>query len=144
MKSKTSKRLLSVCVMALLGLPVARAQTITIADIRLEGLQRVAASSVFGLLNVNVGDQISQEDIGRIVRDVFASDYFEDIQVLTEENVLIIRVQERPTISEINVEGNKLIPTEALMENMEKAGLAVGQVYQPSTLEGMHLALEEQ
>jgi outer membrane protein insertion porin family len=144
MKSKTSKRLFSVCVMALLGLPVARAQTITIADIRLEGLQRVAASSVFGLLNVNVGDQISQEDIGRIVRDVFASDYFEDIQVLTEENVLIIRVQERPTISEINVEGNKLIPTEALMENMEKAGLAVGQVYQPSTLEGMQLALEEQ
>jgi outer membrane protein insertion porin family len=109
MKSKTSKRLFSVCVMALLGLPVARAQTITIADIRLEGLQRVAASSVFGLLNVNVGDQISQEDIGRIVRDVFASDYFEDIQVLTEENVLIIRVQERPTISEINVEGNKLM-----------------------------------
>ncbi len=144
MKSKKSKRFLAVCSLALLGLPASYAQTITIADIRLEGLQRVAASSVFGLLNVNVGDQISQDDIAQIVRDVFASDYFEDIQVLTEDNVLIIRVQERPTISEINIEGNKLIPTEALVENMEKAGLAVGQVYQPSTLEGMQLALEEQ
>ncbi|MES2604598.1 MAG: outer membrane protein assembly factor BamA [Pseudomonadota bacterium] len=141
---KSSKRFLSVCALALLGLPATQAQTITIADIRLEGLQRVAASSVFGLLNVNVGDQIDQADIANIVRDVFASDYFSDIQVLTEDNVLIIRVQERPTISDIKIDGNKLIPTEALQDNMEQAGLAVGQVFQQSTLEGMQLALEEQ
>jgi outer membrane protein insertion porin family len=144
MTPKFSRTVASVCTLAILGLPAAQAQTMTIADIRLEGLQRVAASSVFGLLRVNVGDQVTQDDLASIIRDVFASEYFSDIQVLTEDNVLIIRVKERPTISEINVEGNKLIPTEALMENMEKAGLSVGQVYQPSTLEGMQLALEEQ
>jgi len=139
------KRTLSVCALAMLGLPASlQAQTITVADIRLEGLQRVAASSVFGLLNVSVGDQIDQQDIANLIRAVFASDYFEDIQVLTEDNVLIIRVQERPTISEINIEGNKLIPTPALRDNMTNAGLAIGQVYKPSTLEGMQLALEEQ
>ena len=58
--------------------------------------------------------------------------------------MLIIRVEERPTISAIELDGNKLIPTEALLENMTKAGLSVGQVYKPSTLEGMQLALEEQ
>jgi outer membrane protein insertion porin family len=142
MLSKSSKRFLSACVLALMGLPAAFGQNITVADIRLEGLQRVAASSVFGLLNVKVGDQVGQAEIARIVRDVFSSNYFEDIQVLTEDSVLIIRVKERPTISEINLKGNKLIPTEALMKNMEKAGLAVGQVYQPSTLDGMQLALE--
>jgi outer membrane protein insertion porin family len=142
---KLFKRSLSVCALALLGLPAAlQAQTITVADIRLEGLQRVAASSVFGLLNVRVGDQVDQEDIANLIQDVFASDYFEDIEVLTEDNVLIIRVTERPTISAIEIEGNKLIPTEALLENMTNAGLAVGQVYKPSTLEGMQLALEEQ
>jgi outer membrane protein insertion porin family len=123
---------------------VAQAQSYTVADIRLEGLQRVAASNVFGLLNISVGDQIDQQDIANIVRDVFASEYFEDIEVLMEENVLIIRVEERPTISEINLEGNKLIKSEQLLENMEGAGLAVGQVYMPSILEGMQLALEEQ
>src|SRR5687768_11815148 len=113
---------LSACALALLGLPALHAQpvvqqpaqqpqTLTVADIRIEGLQRVAASSVFGLLNVRVGDQISQQDISNLIRDVFASDYFDNIEVLTEDNVLIIRVQERPTISEINIEGNKLIPT---------------------------------
>ncbi|MGA0806462.1 MAG: outer membrane protein assembly factor BamA, partial [Pseudohongiellaceae bacterium] len=120
------------------------AQTYTVADIRLEGLQRVAASNVFGLLNISVGDQIDQQDIAGIVRDVFASEYFEDIEVLMEDGVLIIRVEERPTISEINLEGNKLIKSEQLLENMEGAGLAVGQVYMPSTLEGLQLALEEQ
>jgi len=147
------KRSLSVCALAMFGLPSAvhaqallpqAGQSITVADIRLEGLQRVSAASVFGLLNISVGDQVSQQDISNLIRDVFASDSFEDIQVLTEDNVLIIRVQERPTISEINLEGNKLIPTEALLENMTNAGLAAGQVYKPSTLEGMQLALEEQ
>ncbi len=142
MLSKSSKRFLCACSLALMGLPAAYAQNITVADIRLEGLQRVAASSVFGLLNVKVGDRVGQPEISRIVRDVFSSNYFEDIQVLTEDNVLIIRVKERPTISDIKINGNKMIPTEALMKNMEKAGLSTGQVYQPSTLDGMQLALE--
>jgi outer membrane protein insertion porin family len=152
-KSLSRSITLSACALALLGLPAVMAQpvplqqqpqSLTVADIRVEGLQRVAASSVFGLLNVRVGDQITQQDISNLIRDVFASDYFDDIEVLTEDNVLIIRVQERPTISEINIEGNKLVPTEALRENMTDAGLAVGQVFKPSTLEGMQLALEEQ
>src|SRR5688572_3760917 len=97
---KLFKRSLSVCALALLGFPAAlQAQTLTVADIRLEGLQRVAASSVFGLLNIRVGDQVNQQDIAALIQDVFASDYFENIEVLTEDNVLIIRVTERPTIS---------------------------------------------
>jgi len=146
MIQKFLKRSLPMCIATCIGMSAAHAQTepFTVTDIRLEGLQRVSASSVFGLLNVRVGDQVTQSDISTIIRDVFASDFFDGIEVLTEDNVLIIRVQERPTITAINIEGNKLIPTEALMENMEKAGLAVGQVYKPSTLEGMQLALEEQ
>ncbi|MGP1609666.1 MAG: hypothetical protein ACTS5G_03085, partial [Burkholderiales bacterium] len=61
---------LSACALALLGLPavyaqplVQQPQALTVADIRIEGLQRVAASSVFGLLNVRVGDQVDQQDI---------------------------------------------------------------------------------
>ncbi|MDT8398094.1 MAG: outer membrane protein assembly factor BamA [Pseudomonadales bacterium] len=134
---------LSLVFAALLPL-TAFAQSFTISDIRVEGLQRITAASVFGLLNVNVGDEIDDEDINRIIRDVFASDFFENIEVLREDNVLIIRVQERPSISAIEIDGNKMIKTEQLLENMSNAGLAVGQVFKRSTLEGMQLALQEQ
>ncbi len=119
-------------------------QPFTVADIRLEGLQRISATNVFALLNINVGDQLTGQDFANIIRDIAASENFDDVELLREGNVLIIRLQERPTISDIQIEGNKLIPTEALMENMGDAGLAIGQVFQPSTLDGMRLALQEQ
>jgi outer membrane protein insertion porin family len=136
--------LVSAIALALVAAPPVFAQTFTVADIRVEGLQRIAASTVFGLLNVNVGDQIDQADVAEIIRDIFASEYFENIEVQMEENVLVIKLEERPTVSEINIEGNKLIKSEMLLENMEKAGLSVGSVYMPSILEGMQMALEEQ
>ena len=119
-------------------------QNFTVSDIRLEGLQRISATNVFALLNVNVGDQLSPQDFANIIRDIAASENFGDVELLREDNVLIIRLEERPTISDIQVDGNSLIPTEALMENMGTAGLAIGQVFQPSTLDGMRLALQEQ
>lgn len=122
----------------------AQEESFIVSDIRLEGLQRISAGSVFGLLNVSVGDRITQEDISGIIRSIFSSDFFEDIEVLREDNVLIIRLQERPSISNIQVEGNKLIPTDALLQNMENAGLAAGQIFNRSTLEGLQLALQEQ
>jgi outer membrane protein assembly factor BamA len=58
--------------------------------------------------------------------------------------VLVVVVAERPSISEINIDGNKAIETEALLDGLKGAGLAVGQVFQRSTLEGMQLELQRQ
>jgi outer membrane protein insertion porin family len=58
--------------------------------------------------------------------------------------MLVVVVKERPSISEINIEGNKAIETEALLDGLKSAGLAVGQVFQRSTLEGMQLELQRQ
>lgn len=141
---RSPSKLLAAIALSLAAMPPALAQEFTVADIRLEGLQRISASSVFGLLNIRVGDRIDREDVSNIIRDVFASNYFSNIEVLVEEDVLVIRVEERPTVSEINITGNKLIKSELLLENMAQAGLSIGQVYMPSVAEGMQLALEEQ
>ncbi len=124
--------------------PSAIPQTFTVSDIRLEGLQRISATNVFALLNISVGDQLTPQDFANIIRDIAASENFADVELLREGNVLIIRLEERSTISDIQLEGNKLIPTEALLENMSNGGLSIGQVFQPSTLDGMRLALQEQ
>ena len=124
--------------------PLASAETFIIADIRVEGLQRVSAGTVFAALPVAVGDVVDDQIMREAARSLFATGNFDDIHIGRDGNVLVVVVVERPSISEINIEGNKAIETEALLEGLKGAGLAVGQVFQRSTLEGMQLELQRQ
>ena len=132
-----------VLVLALLA-PIASAETFIISDIRVEGLQRISAGSVFAALPVAVGDIVNEPTIRAAARSLFATGNFDDIRIGRDNNVLVVMVEERPSISEINIEGNKAIETEALLDGLKGAGLAVGQVFQRSTLEGMQLELQRQ
>jgi outer membrane protein insertion porin family len=128
----------------LLLAPLAWANTFIISDIRVEGLQRISAGSVFAALPVAVGDTVDQRAIRAAARSLFATGNFDDIRIGRDGNVLVVIVAERPSISEINIDGNKAIETEALLDGLKGAGLAVGQVFQRSTLEGMQLELQRQ
>ena len=139
------KRITTVLALALsLLAPLAFAQTFIVADIRVEGLQRVSAGTVFAALPVAVGDVVDPQVLRAASRSLFATGNFDDIHIGRDGNVLVIVVAERPSISEINIEGNKAIETEALLDGLKSAGLAVGQVFQRSTLEGMQLELQRQ
>ncbi len=124
--------------------PLASAETFIIADIRVEGLQRVSAGTVFAALPVAVGDVVDEQGMRAAARSLFGTGNFDDINIGRDGNVLVVIVVERPSISEINIEGNKAIETEALLDGLKGAGLAVGQVFQRSTLEGMQLELQRQ
>lgn len=115
-----------------------------IADIRVDGLQRVSPGTVFAALPVNVGDELDPARVQELTKALFRSGYFDDIQISRDRNILIIKVVERPTVAEINITGNKLIKTEDLTEALKKAGLAEGQIYKPSTLDAMSAELERQ
>lgn len=123
---------------------VAHADSLRIADIRVEGLQRISAGTVFSALPVNVGDTVDPNHLQELTRDLFKTGYFDDIKISYDQGVLVITVVERPTIAEISIAGNEAIKTEDLMEALKKAGLAEGQIYKPSTLEGLSGELERQ
>ena len=128
-----------------LFMPVsAMAQGFVVSDIRVEGLQRIAAGTVFGSMPLAVGDVANAASIRATARSLFSTGNFDDIRIGRDGNVLVVVVAERPSISEINIEGNKAIETEALLDGLKGAGLAVGQVFQRSTLEGMQLELQRQ
>lgn len=124
--------------------PLASAETFIISDIRVEGLQRISAGSVFASLPVGVGDLVDEYAVRASARSLFATGNFDDIRIGRDGNVLVVVVAERPSITEINIEGNKAIETEALLDGLKGAGLAVGQVFQRSTLEGMQMELQRQ
>jgi outer membrane protein insertion porin family len=115
-----------------------------VSDIRVEGLQRIAAGSVFAAMPIAVGDTASPAALRATARALFATGNFDDIRLGRDGNVLVVVVAERPSISEINIDGNKAIETGALLDGLKSAGLAVGQVFQRSTLEGMQLELQRQ
>ena len=122
----------------------APAEDFIVSDIRVEGLQRISAGSVFTAIPVAVGDVATPELLRESARSLFATGNFDDISLERDGNVLVITVEERPSISEITIEGNEAIETEALLEGLKGAGLAEGQVFQRATLEGMQLELQRQ
>ena len=132
--------------MSVIAVPTATAQIepFVVADIRVEGLQRIAPGSVFAALPVSVGDVVDGASVRSISRKLFYTGNFDDISVGRDGNVLVLTVAERPSISEITIDGNKAIETEALLDGLKGAGLAVGQVFQRSTLDGMQLELLRQ
>ncbi len=115
-----------------------------IADIRIEGLQRISAGTVFSVLPINIGDATDPSELRNTARALFATGNFNDIKLARDGDVLVIQVVERPSISEINLEGNKAIETEALLDGLKGAGLSEGLVLKRSTLEGMRLELQRQ
>ncbi|MEL0063655.1 MAG: outer membrane protein assembly factor BamA [Gammaproteobacteria bacterium] len=115
-----------------------------ITDIRVEGLQRISAGTVFGAIPYNVGDDIGNVEIRTIARSLFETESFDDVQIGRDGNVLVIIVKERPTIDSIEFDGNKAIKTEALLEGLESSGLAEGQIFKKVTLEQIASDLERQ
>lgn len=120
------------------------ADVFVIEDIRLEGLQRVSAGTVFASMPFKAGDLIDESSIKDITRSLFRTGYFDDIKVARDGNVLILVMSERPAVSEITFEGNKAIKTEDLMKALRDNGLAEGQIFRQSILEGMIQELQRQ
>lgn len=137
------KRLLTAVLLALVIAEV-HAESFTISDIRVNGLQRVSAGSVFGALSLNVGDAADEARLAQATRSLFRTGFFQDIHVGRDGNVLVVDVVERPSISSISIEGNKAISTDDLKKGLKQNGLAEGEIFQQATLDGMRNELERQ
>ncbi|MBU2886979.1 outer membrane protein assembly factor BamA [Gilvimarinus agarilyticus] len=121
-----------------------QAQSFRVNDIRVEGLQRVSAGTVFSALPVRVGDTLTDVDIQNAIRELFKVGLFTDVSIGQDAGVLVLVVKERPAINEILIEGNKVIKTDQLMESLTDSGLSEGQIYQSATLNMISQALERE
>lgn len=120
------------------------AEAFVISDIRVEGLQRVSAGTVFAAIPYSVGDDIGAEELRLVVRSLYDTESFDDVEVGRDGTVLVISVKERPTIDSIEFDGNKAIKTEALVQGLNESGLSEGQIFKKVTLEHIAADLERQ
>ncbi|HBT56342.1 outer membrane protein assembly factor BamA [Halopseudomonas aestusnigri] len=138
------KRYLLPALFSMLLAPGAHAAAFQISDIRVNGLQRVSAGSVFSALPLNIGDEVDDPELVEATRSLFRTGFFQDIQLGREGDVLVINLVERPSISSIELEGNKAIKSEDLLKGLSAAGLAEGEIFQRATLEGVRNELLRQ
>ena len=106
-----------------------------VSDIRIIGLQRVSTGSIFNVIPISVGDKIDTRKSIDITKSLFSTEQFDDIQIAKDGNTLIISVVERPSISAIDISGNKALKTEQLIESLDGVGIKEGEVYKRSTLD---------
>src|SRR5437879_1493818 len=93
--------------LAFLGPPAALAhEPFVVRDIRVEGVQRTEAGTVFSYLPIKVGDRVDDEKVAEAIKALYATGFFRDVRLEVQEGVLIVSVQERPTISSLNFSGN--------------------------------------
>ena len=128
--------IISVCAVAL--------EPFVVSDIRVEGLQKISPGTVFNYLPVKVGDQIDDEIAQESIRALFKTGFFQDVELEQEGTVLIVKVQERPSIASIEVAGNREIKDEAIEQALQTIGLVEGRVFDRKVLDQVVQELKKQ
>jgi outer membrane protein insertion porin family len=114
-----------------------------VKDIRVEGLQRVALGAALTYLPVTVGDEMNSFRISQLIRSMYSSSHFENIQILRDGNTLLVRVTERPTISNIVFEDNDDIKDEQLQQSLNDANILVGEPLDKTVLTSIENGLKD-
>src|SRR5690606_17540664 len=82
-------------------------ETFTVRDIRVEGLQRTEPGTVFSYLPVKVGETMDDAKATQAIKALYGTGFFKDVRIEEENDVLIVTVQERPALAQIEFSGNK-------------------------------------
>ena len=115
-----------------------------VKDIRVEGIQRVEAGTVFSYLPVKVGDTITDEKASQAIRSLFATGFFKDVSLEVENGVLIINIQERPSVAQIEINGAKEFNKTDLLKGMRSMGLSEGLIFDRALLDKAEQELKRQ
>lgn len=108
------------------------AATFVVKDIRLEGLQRISAGTIFTYLPVKVGDTLDDRRTADAIRALYRTGFFSDVRLERDGGTLVVVVVERPSIASIEFSGNDSIETEDLLESLKQVGFDVGRVFNRS------------
>jgi len=127
-----------------LALPAIAIEPFVIKDIRIEGIQRTEAGTVFSYLPVKVGDTMTDEKAAQTIRALFATGFFRDVTLEAEAGVLVVVVQERPSIAQIEFVGMREFDKDAILKGLRQVGLADGRIFDKGLLDRAEQELKRQ
>ncbi len=138
------KRLAALLLLAGLASGAAAFDPFVVSDIRIDGLTRISAGTVFTYLPIEKGDRVDRARAAEAIRALYKTGFFKDVQVSRQGEILVVTVIERPAISKITIAGNKDIKSEDLLKGLNEIGLAEGETYDRLQLDRMVQELTRQ
>jgi len=115
-----------------------------VKDIRVEGIQRTEAGTVFSYLPVKVGETMDDDLASQAIKSLYGTGFFKDVRIEAEGDVLVVTVQERSAISQIDFSGNKSFPTDKMKEGLKQIGITEGQIFDKSQLDRAEQEIKRQ
>jgi outer membrane protein insertion porin family len=137
-------KLLAGLVAALMASGAAAFDPFVVRDIRVEGIQRTEAGTVFSYLPVKVGDTLTDDKAAQAIKELFGTGFFKDVRLEVEGDVLVVYVEERPAIASLDFVGTKSFDKEQLRKGLREVGLAESRIFDRSLVERAEQELKRQ
>ena len=115
---------LSLIFLALFATQAQAFEPFQVKDIRVEGIQRTEAGTVFSYLPVKVGETLTPDRAAVAIKALYATGFFKDVRLETQNGVLVISVEERPAIASVDFSGLKEVPKDDIKTSLKQLGLA--------------------
>src|SRR5687768_15136279 len=119
-------------------------QPFVVKDIRVEGLQRTEAGTVFSYLPIKVGETMNAEKARAALRALYATGFFQDVRLEAEGDVLVVFVRERPAIASIDFSGIKQFEPDQLKKALRELGLGEGRIFDRALLDSAEQEIKRQ
>ena len=119
-------------------------QAFVVKDIRVEGLQRTEAGTVFSYLPVKVGETMNADKARAALRALYATGFFSDVRLDVENDVLVVFVRERPAIAQIDFSGMKEFEPDNVRKVLRELGMAEGRIFDRALLDSAEQELKRQ
>ncbi|HEY4319378.1 MAG TPA: outer membrane protein assembly factor BamA [Herbaspirillum sp.] len=139
-----SRSLLAAAALALCSGHALAVEPFTVQDIRIEGIQRTEAGTVFSYLPVKVGDTFTDEKGSEAIKALYATGFFKDVRVETEGKVVVVMVEERPAISSVDFTGIKEFDKDTLTKALKEIGVSESRIYDRSAVDRAEQELKRQ
>ncbi|MDE1894913.1 MAG: outer membrane protein assembly factor BamA [Pseudomonadota bacterium] len=138
------KRIAALILLASLSANALAFDPFVVSDIRIDGLSRISAGTVYNYLPVNKGDRLTDADAQRAIRALYQTKFFSDVELDRDGSILVIKVVERPSIAKLTIRGNKDIKTDDLKKGLKQIGLSEGETFDRLAIDNVQQELIRQ